>query len=468
MSPENMWDVDPEEDDQGLAWLAPLRDPLGLLRRQRAWIFAAMLILIFLAGVATMLAPMKYEARGTILFTAKSIPDEFVPDTIIANILEQFEAIRGTVFSRERLSKLIVDTNLYMDDRESKPMSALSARLAEELKVEPTSGPNRGRGSPRSIAFEVTMSGSDPEIVANVVNATISELIDANVEYRNRQARVTTEFMRREFDRADSELRAHQRKLAEFRARNRGALPEERESALSKLDRLEEQRRSAILRTSDYRSRLERLDERPSVSMSSDSVESLRERLARARSLYTDEHPTVRSLERQLESFSQGDQGRDRSGANAMLAEERATIEKGIELEQERLGQIDEDVKRLEGLLASAPEVAEDYASLVRREQILRENYVEYLRKLKSAELALSLESAQQGAQLTRLDSAIVPTRPIVPRWLIGLGASALAVAGALGLGVLRELLFPVVIDEEHLKAIVDRPFLGSVSKVAS
>ena len=71
-----------------------------------------------------------------------------------------------------------------------------------------------------------------------------------------------------------------------------------------------------------------------------------------------------------------------------------------------------------------APDVAEEYTALVGTEQILQESYVEYLRKLKDAELALSLESAQQGAQLTRQDVALPPDNPVdwerVSRGLIG------------------------------------------------
>ena len=59
------------------------------------------------------------------------------------------------------------------------------------------------------------MMGKEPVLLATVVNTTIAELIDANLAYRTRQAHVTTDFMQREFDRAETELRAHQRSLSE-------------------------------------------------------------------------------------------------------------------------------------------------------------------------------------------------------------------------------------------------------------
>ena len=102
-----------------------------------------------------------------------------------------------------------------------------------------------------------------------------------------------------------------------------------------------------------------------------------------------------------------------------------------------------------------------------RKQSGQRENYVEYLRKLKNAELALSLESSQHGAQLVRLDPAVPPLNPVVPRWMIAAVGLLASIGGALALGVLREIIFPVVIDEQQLESAIPLPCLGSVSRIA-
>ena len=56
-----------------------------------------------LTGAAVVFFPNQYESRGTILLTAKSIPDEFVPTTIISNIIEQFETISGQSGAVDRI-----------------------------------------------------------------------------------------------------------------------------------------------------------------------------------------------------------------------------------------------------------------------------------------------------------------------------------------------------------------------------
>jgi uncharacterized protein involved in exopolysaccharide biosynthesis len=420
--------------------------------------------LLATAGAAYVF-PLKYEARATILLTAKNIPDEFVPDTTNSNILEQFEAIRGEVFSRDRLSELIVETGLYKKEQEDVTLSLLATRLGRELTVSPIDLRPAQRNAPSSVAFEVTMAGDDPELVATVVNTAVAELIDANVEYRSRQARITTDFMKREFDRADEALGEQQRKLAEFRAENRGALPEEQAASIAKLDRLEDQRRSAILRISDHESRLNSIQARPTALTDSESLETLRARMRNARALYTDDHPTVQSLERQLAAMEASESGDHGTGAE--FFEEISMAQKGIELEQMRLAQIDEEVSELEARLALTPKIAEDYDALVREEEILRENYTEYLRKLMDAELALSLESAQQGAQLTRVDTALPPTSPVMSRWLVAAAGTVASFGLSILLGFGREFLFPVIIDEQHLEDAISVPCVGSVYDIA-
>ncbi len=456
-------DLEEESGGRSAALPAQLRDPMGVLRRQLKLILILLVPLLALTALVTLNYPLRYQAVATMSLTAKSIPDEYVPTTVIANILEQFETIRAEVFSRDSLSSIIVETNLYAKERENTELSVLALRLGRELSVAPISPRSLARGAPQSVAFAVTLTGDEPQKTAEVVNATVAKMINANVEYRSRQARITTRFMQREFDRADEALNEHQRKLAQFRSEHRGALPEEQNAVTSKLERLEEQRRSAILRISDHESRLSLARARPGNTVNDgDTLASLQIRLQNARAVYTDEHPLVQSLERQVAEYDRAAAAEITGVAAAARAEIRQ-IQEGIALEQKRLAQIDDEVRQLEERVDVAPAVAEEYDALLRKDQILRENYIEYLRKLKNAELALSLESAQQGAQLTRLDSALPPTKPVFPRWIIACAGLVASLGIALAIGILRELLMAVVIDEGHLETLVPLPVIGSI-----
>ena len=146
---------------------------------------------------------------------------------------------------------------------------------------------------------------------------------------------------------------------------------------------------------------------------------------------------------------------------------EWSRTQEGLTSEQRRLLQIDQEVARLEILLAQTPLIAEEYAALIRLEKILQENYLEYVRKLKSAELSLSLESSQQGAQIRRIDTALPPTAPVIARWQVA-GASLLVALGiSLLVGIIRDFANPVIIDEKHLEDTLRIPLLGSIADIA-
>ena len=68
----------------------------------------------------------------------------------------------------------------------------------------------------------------------------------AQLETRHEQARLTTEFLRRELTRSEQELRAANRKITEFQRTYRGELPSDRGPTVSKLERLEQLPGSAV------------------------------------------------------------------------------------------------------------------------------------------------------------------------------------------------------------------------------
>jgi uncharacterized protein involved in exopolysaccharide biosynthesis len=110
---------------------------------------------------------------------------------------------------------------------------------------------------------------------------------------------------------------------------------------------------------------------------------------------------------------------------------------------------------------------AEQLAALQERGGVLRENYVEFLRKVEEAQLAQSLESAQQGARVSVLDRATPPMTPKRPRWkVLALGLAATFML-SVGTGILLELVDPVVVSAHQLASIAERQVLGSIPTVS-
>jgi capsular polysaccharide biosynthesis protein len=87
---------------------------------------------------------------------------------------------------------------------------------------------------------------------------------------------------------------------------------------------------------------------------------------------------------------------------------------------------------------------------------------------VEQAELAESLESAQQGGQVSILDEAAVPSAPTRSRSLVLMAGLVLTGAFALGVAVLLELVDPIVIGARQIEDLSGRPVLGAVPHVAA
>jgi len=441
-----------------------IRDPMGILRRGWKWGAAGFVPLAMVAVFFAESVPLEYQATARLLMSSKSIPDEFVPTTIIAGASEQFQTIQGEILTRERLRKVVETTPSYAPLRERELMSSLIADLRDSLAIE--SVPLRGeRGEVRSLDIRVGLVGRDPKRIAETVNRITTELINQSNAFRTEQSRVTLDFMQREFEQADQALREHQRRLANFRERYRGSLPEEQPATIAKLERLESQRRSIILQINDARAQLQAEATGlvlPGAPMS-ERDQKVAE-LTRLLAIYTEDHPQVQSLRRQIAAL--GGSEDEESSADGAGMSLRSRLLSQIAAREERLAEIDEEVERLEAQVARTSEITEEYQALQRKEVILQESYTSYLRKLKNAELARSMELAQKGGQLSLIESANVPTRPVIPRIVFVAVGIVFALSLSLSLVLLHELLNPVVIDAAHVEQLTSLPTLGSLPPI--
>ena len=306
---------------------------------------------------------------------------------------------------------------------------------------------------------------------ADVTNDLAHRLTLAGMRLRSEQARVTTEFLRRELESAEVALREQSKKVSEFEQQHRGELPSELESNLRRLERLQQQRNSLALQIAEGETRIATLSAQERVSDSPDTrLSEVRAALARELSVNKETHPNVISLRRQIELLEK-EPGSGTGGAGATSAGRHGVTDAARrELAQlrEQLADTDRELVELDRHVARIPAVEQELGALVQRETVLRENYLDFMRKVKDAELAQSLELAQQGGRVSILDPASPPTEPKRPRWQIALGGVAASIGLALALGLLLEWRDPLIMTDEALEALAGVPVLGSLPHIAT
>jgi polysaccharide chain length determinant protein (PEP-CTERM system associated) len=434
-------------------------DPIGIVRRRWLWMLAV-LILALAAAVAVVfnMAPT-YEATAVVMVASQKIPETFVRSTVQEDPFLRVNSLVGEILARPRLSKLIKDHSLYPALLKNAPVSEVVAHMRDHIEFSAERGIGTQAGRETAQLFSISFEYKEPKAAAAVANALATLFAEAGIRLRTQQATVTTQFLTRELERAESELRRQDSKITEFKQTHRGELPADLEPNLRELERLQAQRQSLALQVLQAESRLDLL------FTAEDSPDGqllrLRAELAEQLGVHTEQHPDVIALRRQIEMLEQEIEqtGSTGAGESSLVATSRRTLE---EL-QRQLNSAGERIQLLEARVARIPERQEQLGALNEKQAVLQATFTELLGKVQAAELAQSLETAQQGERISVIDPALPPRNPVRSRrkFLVAglLGAIGAAVAAAL----LLEYLNPVMMPPREADNVEGLPILGSV-----
>lgn len=449
-----------------------VRDPIGVLRRRWKWMLGCLVVGFCLTAAIVATRQATYLARTTILVSSQEIPEEFVRTTVNEDSLAHINAIVGQVLSRPNLAELVEKYQLYPEQREALPLAAIIDRMRGDIAIWPQQSMNQTRGAGSQV-FVITYSSTDRRLAADVANELAGFFTAANIEMRNRQAELTTDFLRREMQRAEQDLRDQERKITEFTQANRGGLPGELAANIARLERLQSQRQSLATQIDAAESRLMMLnaqtDDVPQGPTPRSLLSDLKAQLEHQLVILTEEHPNVIALRRRIERLEADVVEQESTPATALSdrALQIAAEQRQLRNLRTQAGQIELAISSLDEHVMNTPVLQEEFAALEQRATVLRENYLAFLRKVQEAELAQSLESAQHGARISVLDRAAPPNREEHPRWKVMLAGITGTLGLAFVLAIALELMDGVVVGQKQLESITDKPMLGSVPRIA-
>jgi len=437
-----------------------LRDPVGLVRRRWVWMIAGTLgsFLLLAAAVLLLIRP-GFVATATVLVNSQDIPEEFVQSTVEEDSFEQINALVGSILSRDRLADLVERHNLYPELRDEAEFVELLPAFREAVTIEEQQGIGRQARNVTSKLFTVSFRADEAETAALVANDLADALTAESIRIRQEKAQLTTEFLRKQMEQIEIDLREQEGRVTEFKQSYRGELPSELESNLRKLERLQAQRQSLALQIAEAETRLATLagDQLPAGSPESRLMD-LRQRHAEELAVNTEEHPNVVSLRRQLEAVEAALASGSGGGLSLAASTDRTIRELRIQL-----AATEAEIATLDARVGLTPSRQEELAALEQKAEVLRTNYLEFLHKVQEAELAENLETAQKGEHVSVLDRAAVPSAPERSQPKLLAVAVVLALGCGVGLGILLEIIDPVIFGTRQLEANYDLPVLGTV-----
>jgi len=472
---------------------------LSLLLRRR-WEIIFGMIPFLLAGLLYCLFSAKiYRTSTTIVVVPQRVPEAYVRSTITGDIDERIRGIWQEVTSRTSLEQVIEQFKLYPLARERLPMETVVEAMRKKIQIDsPTTA--------RTNAYILSYEGADPILITKVVNALANVFIEANLKLRETQARGTAEFLSEELEKVYRELKHREEELKQYKIEHMGELPEQRESNLAMLQRLQEEIETLqenIRSAEDRKLLLQRqiAEERSSLSLAADlagspgeaalqaptTLEGLRERLKSLRIRYTDTHPdvvTVKKLIARLEkeqgiqslaSDNEETEASMESGApvdaggpvNAIIVGLKYQL-KGLEFDIKAIREASDKVRKqivvYQTRIENTPKREQELVDLTRDYDNLRMSYESLLNRKIEAEQAAALERRQKGEQFRVIDPARIPETSFKPDVKKILAMTLLLAAGAgLGLALDREYLSKAFYDPEDVKKALNISVLACV-----
>lgn len=408
-----------------------VEDYLDILRRHRSWILGPTFAGLVLGVIVAYLWPDSYLASGLIRVVPPKVPSQLVPTNLTEAMVQKVAGIQQTITSRPVLTNVIQTYNLYPDERKREPMEDIIEQMRLDIKV----GQLRtaGRGMSGGSVFSVSYSYSDKRLATQVCNDIITRFIDESTRSRSNQTITTTQFFREQLDAARGELEELDRKMAQFRARNVGQLPEQEQALFNRLAALESSVQS--INSSMNRVNQEKLQLETSIRMLRDQAMArmaqqgtaagnpaavpgrqatpaeirlieLNREIARAenqistlRESYTDTHPDVRRLtayveskkkerqealaDAQASSLESSASGAARSGAPAQPAANRMDFETATAIArvQSALQSKDMELEDLARRLRESQMRIREVNAQIQASPVAQQEYIQLLRQ---------------------------------------------------------------------------------------
>ena len=369
---------------------------------KRRWVyFVIPFVIIACAGVAlALLLPATYLSEGKILVQSQQIPTELVRPTVTSAAQERIQMIGQRTMTRDNLIAIVDKFQLFPDKRSLMSVTELVELTRKSTKIAPVDVQldfkQRTRASLENptIVFSVGFEYGDAVTASRVANELMTRILNEDLRDRTSRATDTTKFLAREVQKLQADNAALDVKIAQLR--------------------LSQGKPSASSGT-------------PDQSMT--ALSQLKSELIQKSALYSDHHPLVLSLKRQVEALEQSLAPAKSSSSTSSGSGNSGSME-----------------------------------ALVAQQEALQKNLDEASAKLSAARLGENLEKDQQSEKLEVIEQPTIPQEPIKPkRTRVAALALLLALAAGAGLTVLTELSDRGIRRASDIFSLVDSQLIVSV-----
>jgi polysaccharide chain length determinant protein (PEP-CTERM system associated) len=458
------------------------------------WILPAAVIGCGALGVlAATLLPKKYTSETLVLVDQPTVPTEFVKPVVSEDLNHRLSSMQEQILSRSRLQPIIEKFDLYPEDRQRKSIEDLVEKLRTAVVVTPMESMpgTQNRSLP---GFYVSVTYRNAETAQKVCAEITSMFMQQNTQEREQQAVHTTSFLSGQLEEAKKKLDDQDQRLAAFKRQYLGSLPEEEQTNLNLLSGMNSQLEAnvqALSRAQQDKTFNESLLAQQEAGAavvvpgargaSSETPEqqlnALEDQLASMEARYTEEHPDVVKLKKQIEDFkvrmSAAPKPKEPGEVTLPKTESFQMQQLRAKLRQDDLNiadlnkrqtQIQAQIAQFQGRLQASPVVEQQLKEITRNYQSAQDFYNDLQKKRQQSAMASELEHQQESEQFRILDPPNLPDKPSFPkRTIFGAGGLAAGFGMAFAIMYLIALLDKSMHSERDVQVCLNLPVLTTV-----
>ena len=526
------------------------KNQIKQLIRRRKKSFITIFLLVFITGlvIAIALHPI-YKSEAMISFNDQEIPENYVQSALNEYVEARIEKINQQVLSRPRLQKIVEDLNLFSETNNQANTYEIIEKFRENINLEMIvsemqSKPG-GKNLSFTVAFNLSYEGRDPETVQRVTDKLANLYVEEDTKRKQRVVSATTEFLQVELERLKENIDLQEKKISEFKKKHLRELPSDINSNIQRVTRFERelevaemQLRSLYEKKLFLESQLATVEPLSPIVIEGDKIatnpsqrlKELNIQLTKLKSTYSDRHPDIKKLKREIKELESQVQNSDMSiekvkrmrqlenqlvslesklglehpdvkatkkeiavleeeinnsmteTAQLKISEEKPdnpayislmTQVNAINLEiqaiQEDKKNIIKSIDKYQRIIQKAPALEKELNSLTRDYEASKSKYQEILNELMAARVAKEIEGKQQGERFVIASPAILPTKPYKPnRLAIILIGFVIAIGASFIFSAFQESIDDSISTAGQLKQIIGAPVLTSISYITS
>ncbi len=409
-----------------------------LKNRARPAALTALVVLVA-ASALVFLLPAVYESSATLLIEQMSMPADLTGGAGAQDYVEQrLQRTRQRVLTDENVEAFIKRYSLYEADLESTAiadrLAAFHANVFITPQVTGVIDPKSMRAADLTYAFNVGFRHSDPEITEQVANELANLFVSSSATQAREEAIREIEFAKSESERLASELREREARLTAFRVQHPGGLPDDRVRNQERAMQYERDRamvdsdlRAARARQDLYLAQLRDtprdsavLDETGALVLrGADRLAAAQQELVAARAKYSEDHPDVRRLRREIAQLTAEASSSSTSAPTnpAYIQLQSQANAAAIEVREltSRRAQISAQLSAAQCAVTLSPRLEEQYTDLVRDSEVIKAQYEQMRGQQASAELRSKVAGSAAAETYVLINPARVPEDPVQP-----------------------------------------------------